>query len=212
MNVLDARKVASFVGIDERVNGKPVALTVPGHDGRKYKVRLDRSRKLSYWCGCKGSAHSVCYHGIAAVMRVAREKGWKVSWTRGQSEAIRLSNLGGRPLSLTSERSRVTIWAVVKGRTRVQIESVVPRIEPHRWTVIPPSMRVKGGSPPRLVVQDREGLVIWVGFGEVRVGKNIYAGSSVASRKRLDRVLQGLWKEGRATPCWAQGEWGYQLR
>ena len=203
MNTSEARRVAPFTGVIETSGDKPSVLAVPGHDGRTYNVRLHRARRLTYWCGCQGATRGVCYHGMAAVIRAAQEGGYCVSWTGkgddGRAKAHRLVNLGGQVLSLTSERSRVSAWAVVKSHTRIQIETV------------PMTTRALGRK--LYGHASKNGLVIFFStvYGEVMIGDNTYEDVRRPSWNRMKRLMTRLYQEGKVTPGWVQGGLGYQI-
>ena len=195
MNTSDARAVAGFVGIDKVVSGVPVSLSVPGHDGRQYRVELERDRVLSYWCGCKGASHSVCYHGLAAAIKAATERGYTLTWTQNKSDARRLANLGGRVISLTSSRSKVRAWGVLKGEVSpIQVATISrrQRLVPH---------------PNKLNLI----ILFSTAYGDVTIGDNYHSDVSGPSWKRLNRLLQKWWREGKAQVGWMQAGYGYQV-
>jgi len=176
MNTSDARAVVGFVGIEKVANGVAVALSVPGHDGRRYEVSLDRDGHLSYWCACKGATHSICYHGLAAATKAAAEKGYVLTWARDESGARRLANLGGKVISLTSKKSKVRAWGVLKDKVSpVQIVNVSrrQRLTPHF---------------------DKSNLIILFStvYGDVTIGDNYHSRVTGPSWKRLNRLLKKL--------------------
>lgn len=196
MNTTDAKSVAGFVGVDRVVGGVPVSLSVPGHDGRHYKVELERDRVLSYWCDCKGASHSVCYHGLAAAIKAATEKGYTLTWTQNKANAQRLANLGGRVISLTSSRSKVRAWGVLRGEVSPIQVAVVPR---RRQRLTP--------HPNKLNLI----ILFSTAYGDVTIGDNYHSDVSKPSWKRLNRLLKKWYGEGRAQIGWMQSGYGYQI-
>jgi len=87
VNVESARNVQEFCYIAARDDqDRASVVLVPGHEGRRYEVRLSRPDKYVMICECidpdegepcKGCTHGkVCYHALAAAMKSAGELGF----------------------------------------------------------------------------------------------------------------------------------------
>ena len=196
MNTSEAKQVAGFVGVDRVVGGVPISLSVPGHDGHRYTVELERDGVLSYWCGCKGASHSVCYHGLAAAIKVATDKGYILTWAQNKPDAQRLANLGGRVISLTSTRSKVRAWGVLRGEVSpVQVANVSRRRQ--RLTPHPNKLNLI--------------ILFSTVYGDVTIGDNYHTDVTKPSWGRLNRLLQRWHKQGKAQIGWMQSGYGYQI-
>jgi len=87
MNLASAKNAQEFCNICDRdAAGRATVVQVPGHQGHRYEVRLERPDKktIQVECvdpeegePCKGCQHGkVCYHALAAAMRSAAEHGF----------------------------------------------------------------------------------------------------------------------------------------
>jgi len=87
MNLESARSAQEFCFIAGRADqGRASVVLVPGHEGRRYEVRLSRPDNKSLVCECidpdegapcKGCTHGkLCYHALAGAMKVASEFGF----------------------------------------------------------------------------------------------------------------------------------------
>ena len=87
MNLESARNAQEFCVVSDRDDqGRPSVVLVPGHQGRRYEVRVSRPDKHTMVCECvdpdegapcPGCTHGkVCYHVLAAVMKSASDLGY----------------------------------------------------------------------------------------------------------------------------------------
>lgn len=125
MNIQSARKVAEFVQVlksdDE---DRPYLFLVPGHQGRRYQVELERNGGLRAHCRCmtsappgqycKGNFHTVCYHIGAACLVAAETQGKVLSWCDNEDDAERLARVGGEVFAVRSAQSGTSAWGVVR--------------------------------------------------------------------------------------------------
>lgn len=119
----EARKAVSFIGVlkSDKLN-RPLSLLVPGHDGRRYQVILRREPgSLSGECllegngqghigSCEGSAHSLCYHVLASVLKAAQCNGRTVSFTNDARTLKNLKNVHSKSNPVT-----FTLYSVQSG-------------------------------------------------------------------------------------------------
>lgn len=114
VNVADAVRVAPFVGIEDD-GGAGLHAHVPGHEGRRYKVRVMREnggfRTLCLRDGtrnCKGAVSGVCYHQLAAVIALGAKSGHRVTVAQQRAE------LAGRVFPIWSKQSGKLAWGAVQ--------------------------------------------------------------------------------------------------
>jgi len=93
------------------------SVVVPGHKGRQYLVR--RHNPLGFTCHeqgrrpCWGNRSGVCYHVLAAVIFVAREKyKAKLALCKTKEKAERVARFGGVPKRIRSAQSGESFWIV----------------------------------------------------------------------------------------------------
>lgn len=116
-----------FIYVQRRdKDGRPIVLLTPGHEGRLYHVVLKRSpdgKSIRIVCDnvigdsfvrCPGSAKTVCFHGLAALIVVAKEHGADISICKNRIDAIRRRNLGGKVYTVWSQHSNRPMWIVVE--------------------------------------------------------------------------------------------------
>lgn len=118
----EARAASRFGRIVKRdAEGRPTVIQLPGHNASRYRVILRREHingiaVMSAECAkeagpighihCNGNMAGVCYHSIAAMVLVAEDSGYKVSFTKDVNVATRLANLGGKVTALYSWQNR----------------------------------------------------------------------------------------------------------
>lgn len=125
MNVQSARNAREFVQVlksdDE---GRPYLFLVPGHQGRRYQVELERNGGLRAHCRCmtgappgqycKGNFYTVCYHILAACLVAAEAQGKELSWCDSEANAERLARTGGEVFTIRSAQSGRSAWGIVR--------------------------------------------------------------------------------------------------
>jgi hypothetical protein len=108
MDTGEARAAALFCGDDGHSGGfTPKEVTCPGHSGHRYVVEVLRGFGPNYLemrCArmngqyvaseCQGAMSGVCYHIQAAVIYLARLRGYKVCFFRTADQALRASQMG----------------------------------------------------------------------------------------------------------------------
>lgn len=127
MNITSARRAAEFTNILKTDNrGRVTAALVPGHNGSIYEVLLKRTKKdgvqiVTTQCTCrndkqpcKGNAHQLCYHSLAAILAGANKNKVRIAFCEDQESADKLSNIGGTTYAVQSQQSQKTVWMSVK--------------------------------------------------------------------------------------------------
>lgn len=137
MNTKSATNAREFVHVLSRDDkGRPTRLLVPGHEGRLYKVDLERNGKLEATCrqvgesgtvfyaDCKGAQRNICYHILAACMVAAEEQGKEVRWCVDERHAKQLTELWyNQSFSVKSAQSGKTAWGVTRSDKTGQVET-----------------------------------------------------------------------------------------
>lgn len=123
MNTDSAKRAIEFTRIIGRdKEGRPSYLEVPGHDSKRYFVKLIRNKSgLLSHCYLDRSGYGnadcpskqVCYHTLAAIMKAANEADMQVVWCSCKENARRLSNLGGQVFYVTNNHGKKA-WGIVK--------------------------------------------------------------------------------------------------
>lgn len=120
-----ARAAAMFAKVTERDSDQRAkVILVPGSECKIYQVILRRNGNLSTECNCQTSggnvackgntAHTVCYHSMAALIIAANGNGSEVSFCDNQADADRLSHLGLTVTRITSWQGSGIIWIAVR--------------------------------------------------------------------------------------------------
>lgn len=121
MNVTSAKKAEEFVHVAERdINQKVKVALVPGHKGKMYQVRINRtSRGMLSQCKCKdvdclGNKNTICYHVLATLLASAQRSRPKIklSFCERKIDAQKLVNIAGTMFPLKSKQSGKQIWVV----------------------------------------------------------------------------------------------------
>lgn len=137
-----AAKFASVVDSD--------TVTVPGHDSKQYRVRIwrkgrngDGEQVVNLRCHnlhtgetCKGmrySRHTVCYHGLASVIKLAEVKDAQASFCADDDRAETLARLGGTVVRLENGSNGQGHQSVVVSRNKPE-----PAAEPTPESVSTP--------------------------------------------------------------------------
>ena len=124
MNIQSARNVVEFVQVLKTDSeGRPYLFLVPGHQGRRYQVELERNGGLRATCkditkkgqSCDGNLHAVCYHVLASCLIAAEVQGKELSWCESETDAERLARVGGETFSVASAQSGKSAWGVMRG-------------------------------------------------------------------------------------------------
>jgi hypothetical protein len=123
VNTDSAKRAIEFTRIVGRdKEGRPSYLEVPGHDSKRYFVKLRRNGVgLLSHCYLDRSGYGnadcpsrqVCYHTLAAIMKAAREVNMRVIWCSSEANARRLLNLGGQVFYVTNNHGKKA-WGIVK--------------------------------------------------------------------------------------------------
>jgi hypothetical protein len=95
---------------------------VAGSDTKRYHVyikisdsgviRVDCQKELGSLGQepCLGNSSGVCYHSIAAVMKLFRMHGFKTAWSKNKDNLIRLRNTGGGVHMVVSKNSGAVVY------------------------------------------------------------------------------------------------------
>ncbi len=121
-----ARAAAEFAKVTSRTQaGQVQTVIVPGHSGKQYQVIIRRNGNLSAECRldttggympCPGNSNNgkICYHSISAVEIAAKEQKLSLSWCQDEHQVIQLSNLGGKPYTVTSHQGSGQLWVIAR--------------------------------------------------------------------------------------------------
>jgi len=118
--VTKAKAATNFIGVVS--NGKRTTYSVPGSQGKQYRVKIRRNGSLSVQCwleanqaDCAGNANgTVCYHGMAVCEKLAADAGKSIVWCASQPDAERLARIGGKVFKVKSHQSGSTMYGVCK--------------------------------------------------------------------------------------------------
>lgn len=128
--IAKARAAALFAMVlNNGTHSKTVS--VPGTDAKRYNVIIRPRRNPTYLdveclmdapgqLQCKGDAVSVCYHEMAAVMKMAKGNGFKTSVAHSDVDATRLrrifegKGMDTRVIEVRSRTSHRSVWVVLR--------------------------------------------------------------------------------------------------
>ena len=122
----EARAAAKFAQIITRDrNSKPIKISVPGHEGRKYSVILKRNGKEAVaeclldekFGSSPCPSHSICYHIKAAVIAAAEDAGYSVAFTKTREDAYKLKNFGALVNKVVTKSGLTQYFATFEERT-----------------------------------------------------------------------------------------------
>jgi len=144
MNLSEARKAATFARVEatgkRKLNEVVYRVTVPGHDGKQYKVLVryecrGEHQATTFECcldakdlgvvanQCPSRNHNhdtMCYHALAAMLAIAEYNHTKVSFVDSEVTARKLRNLGGKVFRYgRRDRNSVGIAVAFSERERV---------------------------------------------------------------------------------------------
>lgn len=140
--VEEAKAASRFAVWQTDRDGKVKNVTLPGHDGKTYRVFLKRAGSTikgdcyiqADRCGqleCKGGSHATCYHILAAVIIAAREAGGTVRFCETAEDAERLRRMGGT--SVTVVGGGHPVFAVYDGpKVDVKKSDTAILVDPRR--------------------------------------------------------------------------------
>jgi ribosomal protein L18E len=121
MNITSAKKAEEFVYVAKRDNNQKIKVAlVPGHKGKMYQVRINRTnRGMLSQCKCKdadcpGNKNTICYHVLATLLASAQRSRPKIklSFCEKKIDAQKLINIAGTMFPLKSKQSGKQIWVV----------------------------------------------------------------------------------------------------
>jgi hypothetical protein len=124
MNVKSARRAAEFVKCcSTDAEGRWEVVEVPGHDARLYQVSfLRRDGKLiAQRCECngepcKGHRFGLCYHVLAALIKAAEEKGFRLFFCATKERAELVRRTGGTVIEVVSHVSKKSGWILYRSK------------------------------------------------------------------------------------------------
>ena len=124
-----ARAAVPFCGVSKRTkDGRPRVVTVPGGRGKRYSVILKRNSQLEVECRlnfgtlgmgdlCRGNGvHTICKHGMTAVLVAAGEAKMDVAWCATEYDAVMRGRIGADHIMQIVNESGGYLYVVVEGR------------------------------------------------------------------------------------------------
>ena len=69
--------------------------------------------KNSCMMPCLGNSHTVCYHSLAVLYKLAKDKNKTISFFDKFKEAFNYSNLGGQLIKIKNDHNGI-VWGVIK--------------------------------------------------------------------------------------------------
>ena len=82
---------------------------------KTYNVRIARSgNTMTTSCQCQGNKQTICYHGMIAVVRLAKVKDYKVSFCISRDHANLLARIGGKVYHIKSGNGPGELWMVAQ--------------------------------------------------------------------------------------------------
>lgn len=131
-----SRAAVLFAKIMQRdTAGRVSKVGVPGSECKRYDVIIRRNGVVSCECNlitggktgaqpCKGAAHSVCYHSIAALLVAAADAGKHCSFANTKETADLLSRTGGDVFEVKSHNGNgASLWMIVRSTAPAKVEA-----------------------------------------------------------------------------------------
>ena len=82
---------------------------------KSYTVKVSRTNgTMNISCQCQGNKHTICYHGMIAIVKLAKAKDYKVSFCISQEHARRLARIGGKVYHIKSDNGDGELWMVAQ--------------------------------------------------------------------------------------------------